>query len=83
MGGGGGGVFVCLCFLCKELLNVRVLFWHKYICNRVKKASSQELQDRIMDSESYGEQKYFLLFALDLHADITTSDIKEWLYIQS
>lgn len=36
-----------------------------------------------MDSESYGEQKYFLLFALDLHADITTSDIKEWLYIQS
>lgn len=48
-----------------------------------KKANSQELQDRIMDSESYGNQKYFYLFALDLHVGIATDGIKERLYIES
>lgn len=52
-----------------------MIFWHKYLCNNVKKANSQELQDRIMDSESYGNQKYFYLFALDLHVGIATDGI--------
>lgn len=36
-----------------------------------------------MDSESYGNQKYFYLFALDLHVGIATDGIKERLYIES
>lgn len=60
-----------------------MIFWHKYLCNNVKKANSQELQDRIMDSESYVKQKYFYLFALDLHVVIATDGIKERLYIES